>query len=93
MQWLLTFLPSHTSKDESLTFKLGFHALPSMSQLHMHVISEDFNSPSLKNKKHWNSFTSPFFVGTEEFISMLATKGHVEVDSRTLCQCTYFLWL
>ena len=32
------------------------------SQLHMHVISQDFDSPSLKTKKHWNSFTTEYFV-------------------------------
>jgi len=34
----------------------GFHAVPSMLHLHLHVISSDLNSPSLKNKKHYNSF-------------------------------------
>jgi len=34
----------------------GFHAVPSMSHLHLHVISSDLNSPALKNKKHYNSF-------------------------------------
>lgn len=43
-------------------FKIGYHAEPSMQQLHLHVISMDFNSPSLKTKKHWNSFNTEFFV-------------------------------
>lgn len=43
-------------------FKIGYHAEPSMQQLHLHVISTDFNSPSLKTKKHWNSFNTAFFV-------------------------------
>ncbi|KZV64348.1 HIT-like protein [Peniophora sp. CONT] len=34
----------------------GFHAIPSMEHLHLHVISADLTSPSLKNKKHYNSF-------------------------------------
>ena len=32
------------------------------SHLHMHVISQDFDSPCLKTKKHWNSFTTSYFV-------------------------------
>ena len=32
---------------------------------HLHVISQDFDSPSLKNKKHWNSFTTPYFVDSK----------------------------
>lgn len=35
------------------------------SQLHMHVISQDFSSPFLKTKKHWNSFTTDYFVDAE----------------------------
>ena len=55
-------------------FRMGFHAVPSMKQIHMHVISQDFAGPSLKNKKHWNSFTTPYFVDSEEFIQKLATE-------------------
>jgi len=43
-------------------FKVGFHAEPSMQRLHLHVISRDFVSPSLKTKKHWNSFNTDLFV-------------------------------
>ncbi|KAG9042628.1 hypothetical protein FS837_010612 [Tulasnella sp. UAMH 9824] len=35
----------------------GFHAVPSMHHVHLHVISSDYVSPSLKTKKHWNSFS------------------------------------
>lgn len=30
--------------------------------MHLHVISQDFDSPCLKNKKHWNSFTTEYFI-------------------------------
>ncbi|KAF7791306.1 hypothetical protein EIP86_002320 [Pleurotus ostreatoroseus] len=35
---------------------MGFHAIPSMRHIHMHVISADLVSKSLKNKKHYNTF-------------------------------------
>ncbi|ORX40131.1 HIT-like domain-containing protein [Kockovaella imperatae] len=35
---------------------MGFHSIPSMKHLHLHVISDDFISPSLKTKRHVNSF-------------------------------------
>lgn len=40
------------------------------SHVHLHVISQDFDSPSLKNKKHWNSFTTDYFMESrgEKFI-------------------------
>jgi aprataxin len=62
-----------------LKFRIGFHAIPSMRQLHMHVISQDFDSDHLKNKKHWNSFTTNFFVDADFLISKLASKGSVHV--------------
>lgn len=34
----------------------------SYSHVHLHVISQDFDSPCLKNKKHWNSFTTDYFI-------------------------------
>ena len=67
-------------KDPSLRFQHGYHAVPSMTRLHMHIISRDFNSPCLKMKKHWNSFTTEFFLPTEDVIGRLRTHGKVEVD-------------
>jgi len=61
-------------------FKMGFHTIPSMRQLHLHVISLDFDSPCLKNKKHWNSFTTGFFREVDGVISELEAKGCVHID-------------
>jgi len=44
---------------------MGYHAMPSMQRLHLHVISTDFNSPYLKTKYHWNSFTTSFFLHSQ----------------------------
>ncbi len=33
-----------------------------MSPLHVHIISSDFKSDFLKTKKHWNSFTTDYFL-------------------------------
>ncbi len=106
----------------TVAFKLGFHAVPSMAQLHLHVVSQvgctaapgqrcdgnsvcccrtgrtgrrsadhagllslachqDFDSPSLKNKKHWNSFTSAFFLPIAAVEEQLARRGSVELMS------------
>lgn len=69
-----------TQKDSSLMFRHGYHASPSMSRVHMHVISQDFVSPHLKTKKHWNSFTSGFFIDAESVIKMLRDQGTVALD-------------
>ncbi|KAF8741013.1 hypothetical protein AX14_006216 [Amanita brunnescens Koide BX004] len=35
---------------------IGFHGAPSMTHLHLHVLSADLCSEKMKNKKHYNSF-------------------------------------
>ena len=42
--------------------------IPSMAQVHMHVISQDFISPCLKTKKHWNSFNTPYFIDADKIL-------------------------
>ncbi|XP_013863335.1 aprataxin isoform X2 [Austrofundulus limnaeus] len=64
---------------DSLSFRTGYHAIPSMSHLHLHVISQDFDSPCLKNKKHWNSFTTNYFIESHDVIEMLEKTGEVSV--------------
>ncbi|XP_069834089.1 aprataxin isoform X2 [Dendropsophus ebraccatus] len=64
-------------------FRLGYHAIPSMSHIHLHVISQDFDSPCLKNKKHWNSFTTDYFMESEEVMDMVKLKGKVTVKDGT----------
>ena len=81
-------------------FRYGYHAIPSMSHLHMHVISQDFISDSLKTvciflsiaipilsssfffkKKHWNSFTSDYFLDATEVIDDLQANGSIRIDT------------
>ncbi|XP_011866128.1 PREDICTED: aprataxin isoform X2 [Vollenhovia emeryi] len=57
-------------------FIIGYHAMPSMQRLHLHVISTDFNSPCMKTKYHWNSFTTPFFLQSSGLhVSSVARRG------------------
>ena len=55
------------ARDFLSEIKIGIHAEPSMSTLHIHIVSEDNHSSSLKTKKHYNSFNTNFFVSLEEF--------------------------
>ncbi|KAI0531235.1 hypothetical protein KFK09_000788 [Dendrobium nobile] len=77
--------------DPSLVFRLGYHSVPSMRQLHLHVISQDFDSTHLRKKKHWNSFNTPFFrdsIDVQEEIKMngLATiKDEKLLSSELRC--------
>lgn len=58
-------------------FRIGYHAIPNMLQVHLHVISTDFNSPSLKTKKHWNSFTTEYFIPHEELVRRIEVDGKI----------------
>ncbi|VFQ71192.1 unnamed protein product [Cuscuta campestris] len=71
LKWAEKFL----NENESLIFRLGYHSEPSMRQLHLHVISQDFNSKNLKNKKHWNSFNTPFFRDSVDVIEEVSQNG------------------
>lgn len=51
----------------------GYHAVPSLTPLHLHIISSDFDSDCIKNKKHINSFTDASF-----FISPDVLERHME---------------
>ena len=51
-----------------------------MSQLHLHVISTDFNSECLKRKRHWNSFNSEFLIPVERIITEL--KGGDDIERK-----------
>jgi aprataxin len=65
-----TLCPPNTpipEKDWEAEIKVGIHSVPSMNHLHIHVLSRDLHSPCLQHKKHYNSFTTSFFVGLDEF--------------------------
>ncbi|KAG1803687.1 HIT-like domain-containing protein [Suillus plorans] len=50
---------------------MGFHAIPSMEHLHLHVLSADLCSPRMKLKKHYNSFHPKrgFFIHLSDVLS------------------------
>lgn len=54
-------------RDWERELMCGIHAVPSMNHLHVHVISVDRYSERLKHRKHYNSFSTPFFVDIEDF--------------------------
>ncbi|KAI9716335.1 MAG: hypothetical protein M1812_005400 [Candelaria pacifica] len=45
----------------------GVHSVPSMNNLHIHILSKDRISESMRHRKHYNSFNTGFLVPVEEF--------------------------
>lgn len=58
--------------------------VPSLRQLHLHVISQDFDSSHLKNKKHWNSFNTPFFLDAVNIMEELKQHGKAMLNDESL---------
>ncbi|QRV86122.1 scavenger mRNA-decapping enzyme DcpS [Ceratobasidium sp. AG-Ba] len=50
---------------------IGFHAVPSMEHVHLHVLSSDLCAPALKKKHHYNSFRPDlgFFLHLKDVLS------------------------
>lgn len=46
--------------------QIGIHSVPSMVNLHVHVLTRDFDSIRMKHKKHYNSFNTKFFVSWDD---------------------------
>ncbi|KAG5473721.1 hypothetical protein LSCM1_04351 [Leishmania martiniquensis] len=77
VHYLQTTVP-HIYK--SRRFIAGFHALPSLPMLHLHVLSMDLDSPCLKNKKHYNSFATFFFLTSARILEDLERHGRVTLN-------------
>ncbi|XP_012267984.2 aprataxin [Athalia rosae] len=73
------------AKHPHREFQLGYHSVPNMQRLHLHVISTDFNSTCLKTKVHWNSYTSPFFRSSQDIRRELNENGKIKKMSCEEC--------
>ena len=62
-----------TSNNPPITMKIGYHTIPSLEPLHLHIISSDLDSPCITKRVHVVSFTSPLF-----FVEAVAVERHLE---------------
>lgn len=70
-KWLCDTLSLVDSHSRRIPLRRGFHAIPSLHLLHLHIISQEFESSCLKHKKHWNSFVTSFFIQPNQLIEMI----------------------
>ena len=54
-------------RDWRKDIKIGVHKGPSMSNLHIHLISRDMHGACLRNRGHYNSFNTQFFIPLDSF--------------------------
>ena len=66
--------------DEGAQFLRGFHSMPSMKLLHLHVISAELQGPRLLTPSHWASFTTTFFIPVDTMLLRLQETGKTQID-------------
>ncbi|WPG99236.1 Hypothetical protein R9X50_00204700 [Acrodontium crateriforme] len=54
-------------RDWSKDVISGIHANPSMTHLHIHVLSRDMVSEPMKKRNHYQSFTTDFLISLDQF--------------------------
>ena len=67
-------------KEPDVKFRFGYHAVPSLNRLHMHVVSQDFASPRMRKQHHWNTFNTEYFMDSSAVLEILQTAGRIEVN-------------
>lgn len=75
--------PPANGNINRLRFMQGFHAIPSLPTIHLHVLSLDLCSAFMKKKKHYNSFTTPFFLTIDRMEADLQQHGSVTINRDT----------
>lgn len=75
-----TTVAKRLSENGARTVRCGYHAIPSLEPLHVHIISQDLDSPCLKSKSHWNSFTTRFFLECSWVEKRLAKHESLELS-------------
>ncbi|CAM9459764.1 unnamed protein product [Pylaiella littoralis] len=64
--------------------RCGYHGIPSLKPLHLHIISQDFDSERMKKRSHWNSFTTDFFLEFSWVEARLQELGSLELHNLRL---------
>ena len=55
------------SVPNGTTVNVGYHEKPSLQRMHIHLISNNFESEHMKTAKHRKSFMTDFFVDVDKF--------------------------
>lgn len=70
------------AEEPEVKFYIGYHAVPSMKLLHLHVISDDFDSQRIKKLHHWNIFNTEYFIGSRKALELIQEKGRIIIDEK-----------
>lgn len=77
----------HAALPTGASLMAGYHLVPSLYPIHLHILSDDMDSTHMKHKKHWNSFTTAFFVPPTRVEACWAkTQTQTQVQTHTHTQ-------
>ena len=70
------------AEEPGVKFYIGYHAVPSMNLLHLHVISDDFDSQRIRKLHHWNIFNTEYFIESHEALQLIQERGRILIDEK-----------
>ena len=73
----LKWLRENIEGIESIPLTVGFHSIPSMRQIHLHLISSDMITPTLPHLRHYNTCTTSYMRSVGEVVSELSKTGKI----------------
>ena len=65
--------------DPDAVFRCGYHGVPSMKRLHLHVVSQDFDSFRMRKQHHWNTFNTEYFMDSGLVMETIEKVGRIDV--------------
>ena len=71
---------STTNPYSNLRMLCGYHSIPSLPMLHMHLISLDLESARLKSKTHYNTFATYYFLPADMVVEDVKKHGVVTLN-------------
>ncbi|KAF2205670.1 HIT-like protein [Delitschia confertaspora ATCC 74209] len=78
-------------RDWAKEIRVGVHGHPSMSHLHIHILSREMHSQTMKHYKHYNSFNTPFFVELDDF-PLKEGDPRLEPDKHMFIRSDFVCW-
>jgi aprataxin len=75
------FIEGEIKSKSKNSVRMGFHIIPTFIRLHLHLISEDFDSKYMKSAHTWGSFTTDFLMQPRRAISLLEERGKIEINA------------
>lgn len=80
-------------RDWLAEIRVGIHAHPSMTHLHIHIISRDMHSKCVKHRKHYSSFNTDFFIPLADYpLAVNDRRRSISYQNSNLKEVDFRCW-